>query len=113
MEGGNYVGGSVVHICAGALYSAEKMARGSLSATTRVLGIKHPDTLMALEILAVVLNTKGAYEEAEQMHRQALELVEKGKEHPGTLATINSLALLLYHKGEYEEAEKLYQKGLR
>jgi hypothetical protein len=68
----------------GLYIQAEKMARGSLSATTRVLGIEHPYTLATLEMLAVVLSAKGEHEEAEQMHRRGLELMEKvrGKEHP-------------------------------
>lgn len=61
----------------GLYIQAEKMARGSLSATTRVLGIEHPYTLVTLELLAHVLSTKGEHEEAEQMHRRALKGREK------------------------------------
>lgn len=38
--------------------------------------------------------SKGTYEEAEQMHRQTLNLKEKvlGEEHPSTLASMNNSA---------------------
>jgi hypothetical protein len=97
----------------GLYIQAEKMARGSLSAMTRVLGIEHPYTLVTLEMLAVVLSAKGEHEEAEKVHRRALKGREKvwGKEHPDTLACINNLALVLYNKGEYEEAEQMPDEG--
>ncbi|KAK4653773.1 hypothetical protein QC762_0087050 [Podospora pseudocomata] len=57
----------------------------------------------------------GKYEEAEQMHRQALQLSEKvlGKEHPHTLGSMNNLALVLYSQGKYEEAEQIHQQALQ
>jgi len=57
-----------------------------------------------------VLNSQGKYEEAEQMHRQALELKKDvlGSEHPSTLNSINNLALVLRSQGKYEEAEQMY-----
>jgi tetratricopeptide (TPR) repeat protein len=47
----------------------------------------------------------GKYKEAEQMHRQALELKQKvlGQEHPSTLDSLNNLALVLGSQGKYEE----------
>ncbi|KJZ68443.1 hypothetical protein HIM_12168 [Hirsutella minnesotensis 3608] len=54
----------------------------------------------------------GKYHEAEQMHRQALDLSEKvlGKEHPATLASMNNLAGVLESLGKYEEAERLHRQ---
>jgi tetratricopeptide (TPR) repeat protein/nucleoside phosphorylase len=56
----------------------------------------------------------GKYQEAEQMHRQTLELKEKvlGKEHPDTLDTMNNLALVLDNRGKYEEAEHMHRLAL-
>ena len=47
--------------------------------------------------LALVLRIQGKYEEAEEMHRRALELKEKvlGPEHPSTLTSMNNLAVVL------------------
>ena len=49
-----------------------------------VLGKEHPSTLMSMNNLAEVLRHQGNYEQAEEMHRQALRLRETvlGKEHP-------------------------------
>ncbi|KAK4651792.1 P-loop containing nucleoside triphosphate hydrolase protein [Podospora pseudocomata] len=57
----------------------------------------------------------GKYEEAEQMHRQALQLKEKvlGKEHPATLTSMNNLAVVLRSQGKYEEAEQIHRQALQ
>jgi len=52
-----------------------------------VLGKEHPDPLVSMNNLAIVLRTGatwGKYEQAEEMHRQELETM-LGKEHPDTL----------------------------
>jgi tetratricopeptide (TPR) repeat protein len=56
-----------------------------------------------------VLRQQGKYEEAEQMHRQTLDLKKKvlGEEHPSTLGSINNLAEVLRQQGKYEEAEQM------
>ncbi|KAK4220531.1 hypothetical protein QBC38DRAFT_378792 [Podospora fimiseda] len=48
----------------------------------------------------------GKYKEAEQMHRQALQLYEKvlGKEHPEKLTSMNNFACVLDRQGKYKEA---------
>ena len=50
-------------------------------------GTEHPSTLTSMDNLALVLSRQGKYEQAEEMHRQALGLRETvlGKEHPDTL----------------------------
>ncbi|KAI1445141.1 Tetratricopeptide repeat-domain-containing protein [Annulohypoxylon stygium] len=64
--------------------------------------------------LALVLDSQGKYEEAEQMHRQTLELSERvlGKENPDTLDSMNNLALVLDSQGKYEEAEQMHRQTL-
>ncbi|KAK0733541.1 hypothetical protein B0T26DRAFT_745576 [Lasiosphaeria miniovina] len=54
------------------------------------------------------------YEEAEQMHQQALELREKvlGREHPSTLSSMNNLGLVLKSQGKYEEAGQIHRQEL-
>src|SRR5437667_8186585 len=56
----------------------------------------------------------GKYKEAEQMHRQALELRERalGIEHPLTLESINNLGVVLRKQGKYEEAEQMHRQAL-
>jgi tetratricopeptide (TPR) repeat protein len=61
-----------------------------------------------------VLSSQGKYLEAEQMHRQALELKEEvlGREHPDTLGSMNNLAETFRHQGKYLEAEQMHQQAL-
>lgn len=49
----------------------------------------------------------GKYDEAEQMHREALELRKKvlGREHPSILTSINNLAGIFGSQGKYKKAE--------
>ncbi|KAK0711611.1 hypothetical protein B0H67DRAFT_296663 [Lasiosphaeris hirsuta] len=60
-------------------------------------------------------NNLGKYEEAEQMHRQALQLWEKalGEEHPDTLRSMSNLANVLNRQGKYEEAEQMHRQALQ
>ena len=52
--------------------------------------------------------------EAEQMHRETLELKEKllGREHPDTLGSMNNLAAVLSSQGKYSEAEQMHRQTL-
>ncbi|KAK5260321.1 hypothetical protein LTR40_004369 [Exophiala xenobiotica] len=56
----------------------------------------------------------GRYGEAEEMHRQTLDLREKvlGEEHQSTLGSMNNLALVLRQQGKYEEAEQMHRQTL-
>ncbi|RYP03439.1 hypothetical protein DL765_010496 [Monosporascus sp. GIB2] len=56
--------------------------------------ISSPSTLASMNNLGLVLRRQGKYEEAEQMHRQALQLQEKvlGREHPSTARNRKNLA---------------------
>ena len=63
--------------------------------------------------LALVLSDQGKYEEAEEMHRQALKLYETvlGEEHPDTLTSVYCLAYLLHLQQRVREATPLYQRA--
>ncbi|KUL81728.1 hypothetical protein ZTR_09475 [Talaromyces verruculosus] len=60
------------------------------------------------------LELQGTYEEAETMHRRALDAREKvlGREHPDTLTSVNNLGLVLSRQGKYEEAEAMHRQAL-
>ena len=62
-----------------------------------MLGREHPDTLTSVNNLGLVLDSQGKYEEAEAMHRRALEGYEKvlGREHPDTLTSVSNLGNVL------------------
>ena len=60
-----------------------------------------------------MLSRQGKYNEAEAMHRQALEEREKAlrQEHSNTLTSVYYLAFLLYRKQHYPAAVGLYLRG--
>ena len=77
-----------------------------------MLGKEHPSTLTSMNNLVSVLKDQGKFEQAEEMLRQALGLMETvlGKEHPDTPGSMNNLAIVLSGQGKDEEAEEmLYQ----
>jgi tetratricopeptide (TPR) repeat protein len=66
--------------------------------------------------LALVLSVcnQGKDEQAEEIYRQVLKLMEKvlGKEHPDTLMSMFNLAYVLSNQKRFSEAEALYQRAL-
>ena len=64
----------------------------------KMLGKEHPNTLTSINNLAGVLSSQGKYEEAEEMHRQALTLKKRvlEKKHPDTLTSVYYLTYLLH-----------------
>jgi len=77
-------------------------------------GAEHPSNLTSFNNLASVLTDQAKYEEAEEMHRQALGLGETvlAKEHPSTLMSVHYLAHLLHLQRRPSEAGPLYQRTL-
>ncbi|KAF2027559.1 HET-domain-containing protein [Setomelanomma holmii] len=63
--------------------------------------------------LGTVLSRQGKYDEAEAMHRRALEGREKvlGREHPDTLTSVYHLAFLFHRQQHYSTAIGLYQRA--
>lgn len=67
----------------------------------RVLEAEHPATFSILKNLGLVLKRQANYEEAEVMHRRALECPQKvlGVEHnPFTVNGVENLGLVLQSK---------------
>jgi hypothetical protein len=58
----------------GQYVEAAQMHRQTLELERKVLGPKHPDTLMSMNDLGSAVSRQGKHVEAEQMHRQTLEL---------------------------------------
>jgi tetratricopeptide (TPR) repeat protein len=79
-----------------------------------VFGLDHPDTLVSVNNLGILLKYKGDHEGAEVLWRRALEGREKalGPEHPDTLMSLNNLGTLFSDKGDYEGAEALCRRAL-
>ncbi|KAI7973725.1 hypothetical protein EIK77_000227 [Talaromyces pinophilus] len=89
-------------------------AKGVLDSTG---DIDDEDQLHAATVrshLGWYLDQQGKYEEAEAMHRQALDAREKvlGRKHPNTLTSVNNLGLVLDSQAKYDEAEVMYRQAL-
>ena len=95
--------------------AAETTKREGLALREKVLGLEHPDTLVCMNNLGVVLDNQGKYEEAEALNRQTLQLRMKvlGHEHPDTLKSLSNLTAVLDSQGNYKEAETLNRQTLR
>ena len=65
--------------------------------------------------LAGVLHAQGKWQEAENLHREALEIRLRvfGEEHAQTLVTMNNLGMVLSSQGRLQEAEEMYRKASR
>jgi tetratricopeptide (TPR) repeat protein len=90
---------------------AERLQR--LSKVPKESHAKVPRAL-ALHTGGQQLSGQGRYREAEERHRQALDLYRKvlGEEHPETASSYNSLVACLFHQGKQGEALPLYKKAL-
>ena len=71
-------------------------------------------TVFTLNTLASELYVQGKYDEAEPLHREALEVSREtvGDRHPDTLASVSNLGALLYAKGDLAAAEPLFREVL-
>ncbi len=74
-----------------------------------VLGDEDPDTLSAMNMLAILYRDQGRLDEAETLQLQILEIKKRvlGEEHPSTLDGMAFLAGLYRVQGRYAEAETL------
>lgn len=77
-------------------------------------GLNHPDTLHAMNGLAVVYDVQTLYEKAEPLYLKCLDIRKKilGLSHAETLDTMNNLAGLYCDQNEYDKAEPLYRNCL-
>lgn len=86
----------------------------SLELRRRELGEAAPQTLDALNELAISRQDQGKLDEAETLFRRALPLFERtlGEQHGDTLSVVNNLGLLLVMRGRYDDAEPLLRRAL-
>jgi serine/threonine protein kinase len=98
----------------GMFREAEPQVARCLKLCQEQLGPEHPDTLEAVNELALLLGDQGKHTEAENLFRRNLEATRRvqGPEHPHTMRAVNNLALLLQAQGKYSEAESLFRRNL-
>jgi len=79
LQGLGYVlnAAAVFHHDAGRYAEAEPLFRLALAASEQVLGAEHPNTLVSVNNLASLLQSKGDYAEAEPLYRRALAARER------------------------------------
>ncbi|MGG6295593.1 tetratricopeptide repeat protein [Leptolyngbya sp. AN02str] len=90
------------------------LAEQALVLRQQALGINHPLVATSLNILAVLYQTLGRYDEAEERYQQSLEIREQqlGPNHSDVATSLNNLATLYQEQGRYREAEPLLGRSL-
>ena len=80
----------------------------------RRLGLKHQDTLKAVEDLGLTLQKLEAFEEAEELQRENLKRFQEELQNQkmGMLRSRHTLAMTLQRLGRLDEAEELQGKTL-
>ncbi|PPQ87573.1 hypothetical protein CVT26_015305 [Gymnopilus dilepis] len=97
----------------GRLDEAEKLEVQVLDSRKRLLGDKHPDTLLSMGNLAATHRDLDRWQEAEDLATRCFFLRVKvlGKQHPKTLVALNRLVMIYEHNGKPEAAEVLKEGG--
>ncbi|NTW54887.1 MAG: tetratricopeptide repeat protein [Chlorobaculum sp.] len=92
----------------------ENLLYRSMAIREKHLGPDHPDVVVSLNNLGVLLKTQGKLGDAELLYRRALQIKEKQLEadHPDVATSLNNLGELLRMQGKNEEAEPLYRRSL-
>ncbi|MCH8146599.1 MAG: serine/threonine protein kinase [Planctomycetes bacterium] len=93
---------------------AMPLQAASLETRRRVLGNDHPDTLISINNMGVLLLAMGKLDEAEPYYREALEGNRRvlGDDHPFTLFSISNMGDLLQAMGKLDEAEPYSREAL-
>jgi tetratricopeptide (TPR) repeat protein len=94
--------------------AAERAYRQAYEQRLAMSGREHPDTLMTMGNIALMLGCLDKWEEAENMHREELTLTKKvlGDQHPHTLTSQGNLALAVLGQWRYMEAGQMYGEML-
>jgi len=94
---------------------AEAPAREGLSIRRNLVGERHWNTALALDVLAETLTGLGRYREAEPLYLQAIDTYEEtlGADHHRTALCRQDYGLLLLKLGRYEDAEQKMLFGLQ
>jgi tetratricopeptide (TPR) repeat protein len=99
----------------GDLKSAEEQCCALRRMSEDLLGKTHPDTLLALNLLARILAAQGKYREAEKFSVLIFMRAMKtyGPDHPETLAAMNDLGVTSRKRKKYKDAERRFRSCLK
>ncbi|KFY95960.1 hypothetical protein V498_03038 [Pseudogymnoascus sp. VKM F-4517 (FW-2822)] len=94
---------------------AERLELQALDLRRSMLGVKHPDTILAMANLASTWQQQNRSNEAEQLQLQVLNLQKSvvGEKHPDTIGAMANLASTWQQQGRSNEAEKLQLQVLK
>jgi tetratricopeptide (TPR) repeat protein len=86
----------------------------ALASCRRVLGDDHPNTMNAMNNLALGLRALGDLDGARELFEQALASCRRvlGDDHPDTLNAMNNLALTRRELGDLDGARELHEQAL-
>jgi len=103
------------HLARYELDEAEPLLHQELEAMRAVAGPRHPDTLVSMNNMALLLQDMDKVDEALPLFEEALEVKRSvlGPRDPGTLTSMNNLAMLLQDMGKLQEAEPLFREAYK
>ena len=102
------------HRALAAYAQARPLYERALAINEKALGPEHPQTALALNNLAHLLQDQGDLAGARTLHERALAIRERtlGPDHPDTAESLNNLALLLQDQGDLAAARPLFERAL-
>jgi tetratricopeptide (TPR) repeat protein len=98
----------------GRLDEAEDMLVLSKDVINEVYGEENANTLDSMELVGLVIGSRGNYKDAETIHSRILAIRTKvlGREHPDTLGSKNNIGFCLQQQGRNKEAEAIHRQTL-
>jgi eukaryotic-like serine/threonine-protein kinase len=97
----------------GAYAQSSTLLERALELRRTTLGAEHLDTAAAMEGLAEAYRELARYDEAERLHRQALEVKRRLGAPPTSIASsLNNLGLTVSDRGDATQAETLFRDAL-
>jgi CHAT domain-containing protein/tetratricopeptide (TPR) repeat protein len=89
------------------------LAKETLAVRRRLLGEGHPDSITALNNLAMLYQATGEHGQARELFEQARDLRKKalGEGHPDYAQSLNNLAGWYQNRGEYVRARALLEQA--
>ncbi|XP_030041824.1 tetratricopeptide repeat protein 19, mitochondrial [Microcaecilia unicolor] len=94
------------------LSQAQIMYEKALEICREEQGETHPQTVILMNDLATVMDAQGAYDNAYNLAKKALELARQ-TEHPDQHVVLGNLAGILMHKESFAEAQQIYKEALK
>jgi hypothetical protein len=94
---------------------AFNLLEASMRRTEKLLGVTHPDALLAKNNLAAMMRDSLNFLNSEELLRSTLEGMERnvGRSHRDTLKCLQDIAMLLDMKGDSEGASEINSEIFR